>query len=281
MKKGFLYTSILTVSFCIYGVNYIYASTPPNTVTQEVKKEPILKNYLFLSPEEAVLYHVANARVYLTNGNNKMAKKEVDMAIDSFVDVKQEPNTIQVISFDYGKGAEVKEFSIPIIGSQATNITLNGNIESFIRKGTSIDNARIEYLTFSVWDKNTNLIEARDSILSNNIKEAELNLKMWEEKSFSKKKGDIPNLENARANIALARVMIQRDNYSAAKTAVAEASNALRTYMNTTTDKDTIREYDLMASELEDIIKDIDENIPTRLKQIDNKLEEWWEKMSK
>jgi hypothetical protein len=279
MKKHLIYTSLLSISLSV-AANFAQAQTPPNPPPSSRIENASTAN---LRAEENVLYHVAKARIDMTNQHNDMATKELDLAISELANVPADSKMqIQVISFDYGKKLITKSISIPIIGNKTTLESIKNNMQGIVEGDNNITNAKVEYISFNTKKKDIekDLVEAKKAVDNNKTTIADFNLVQWRTRIIDKINKNIPYLEKTGANIVLARVMLQQKNYDSARSAVDEAKDALKNYLDTVQDAEQKKQFGLIEDDLKNISKEIDRKDPSLIEKIDNTLDKWWKKVT-
>lgn len=301
MKKP--YYQIATISV-ILG-SFMFISEPlysENMKSEPAYTSPEAARAQYLSVPEETLDHITKARVALYHGNRPDAKREIGFAIGMTDKLENNPdnkksnsswsmptpnrvgpnNTFKTVQFEYGDGMAPNELTVPIRGHQINPETLDLSISSVARRGEKISEAEVEYVTLKAdkEDLKEKLRSAEKNIDEDDLITAEIHLRRAEIAFIEERDDNIPHLEKARDNLALARSMIRKEAFDAAESAVDKAEEELDTVSDNTSDKQRKQRIDEARKELASLSDTISRRDPSVLDRADKKLEEWWNEFS-
>lgn len=264
-------------------------AAPSTTLEKPVADQPVTAS-TDLEAKKEFLSHIYEAQIQLHSKNGAETAKHLQQANETLQGIhpagpyesgladaidKKAYLGAKAVEIAYGPPLMTEKTVIPITEADVTIETLEDTVNmTGIERGT-VKDAEVRYIAFD-FDRDKvqkQLNQAQKKLAEQDFSGAQEELRKIQRDVLEDSQENIPAKIRARDHLALARFMMQKAEYDAAREAMDSARNALNNMQGQA-------EATAINAELQQLAGTINDRDPTALQKLDKKLEEWWNQLS-
>lgn len=263
----------------------VATATTPESYSDNEAREMSIAPYAGLSNSKQVLTFLSQAENLVYQGDSTFAKMHLNEALSAAARLPSSPNSEKnqqlhrVTLITMMDGTVERQY----LDVQPDNIIapLKLNAKNLPLDSYKITKAEVHYVRAD-WDKE-HLLVSMNKLLRDIEKGKPVSgeFKGLHEHLLTHQKQDISDRRAAQDNIALARALIKAKAYEPAKTAMKTANSHIRNIAEEDSSApQRLEDIATMRNEMESVNSTIERNEPAAFKELDVKMEKWWNALS-